>query len=67
MLRAGDVYARYSVSQYIIMLAAANYENCTMIGERILKGFRNAKPKLNVSVSYMLSELEPLYFDKSAE
>lgn len=62
-LRAGDVYSRYSVNQYIIMLAAANYENCTQIGLRILKGFQNAKPKLNVTADYALSELEPLNFE----
>lgn len=61
LLRSGDVYARYSVSQYIIMLSAANYENCTGIGDRIIKGFRNAKPKLNVTADFTLSELEPLY------
>lgn len=62
LLRAGDVYARYSVSQYIIMLCAASYEDCTKIGERITKGFGNAKPKSSVTADYMLSELEPLFF-----
>ncbi len=64
LLRAGDVYSRYSVSQYIIMLSAANYESCTRIGERILKGFLNTKPKLSVRADYMLSELEPLNFEE---
>lgn len=64
-LRAGDVYSRYSVNQYIIMLSAANYENCTQIGARIIKAFQNAKPKLNVIADYALSELEPLYFEKT--
>lgn len=58
-LRAGDVYARYSVSQYIIMLSVADYENCQRIGSRILKRFYSAKPKLNVTADYALSELEP--------
>lgn len=62
-LRAGDVYSRYSVNQYIIMLSAANYENCTQIGSRILKAFQNAKPKLCIKADYALSELEPLNFE----
>ncbi|MDE7298627.1 MAG: bacterial transcriptional activator domain-containing protein, partial [Lachnospiraceae bacterium] len=62
-LRAGDIYARYSVCQYIIMLSAASYENCTKIGERITKGFTALKPRLNVNVSCTLSELEPLRFE----
>lgn len=66
-LRAGDVYSRYSVNQYIIMLSAANYENCTQIGLRILKAFQNAKPRLNVTADYALSELEPLYFKRTDE
>lgn len=66
-LRAGDVYARYSVNQYIIMLSAASYENCTMIGNRIMKSFDNSKPKLNVTASFMLNELEPITFDSPHE
>lgn len=62
-LRSGDVYSRFSVNQYIIMLPAASYENCTGIGARILKNFANSKPKLNVTVSYALNELEPQMFD----
>lgn len=62
-LRTGDIYSRFSVNQYIIMLPAASYENCTAIGARILKSFANSKPKLNVSTSYILNELEPLTFE----
>lgn len=62
-LRAGDACSRYSVNQYIIMLSAANYENCTMIGSRIIREFQNAKPKLNITADYVLSELEPSLFE----
>lgn len=66
-LRVGDVYARYSVNQYIIMLSAANYENCNMIGNRIINSFNNSRPKLNVGVSFMLTELEAQSFNSSDE
>ncbi|MBQ9119327.1 MAG: SARP family transcriptional regulator [Lachnospiraceae bacterium] len=61
-LRSGDVYARFSVNQYIIMLPSASYENCTTIATRIQKSFANSKPHLNVASSYALSELEPQIF-----
>ncbi len=35
-LRRGDVFARYSISQYIIILQDAAEENAEMIGKRIL-------------------------------
>ena len=62
-LRAGDVYARYSACQYIIMVSAASYENCTKISARITESFTALKPKLSVRVSCTLSELEPLLFE----
>ncbi|MBO7402023.1 MAG: diguanylate cyclase [Lachnospiraceae bacterium] len=61
-LRSGDVFARYSINQFIIMLPSTSYENCTMIGERILKRFDEEKPKLSVSVSYTLKHMEPSTF-----
>ncbi len=61
-LRSGDVFARYSVNQYIVMLPSTSYENSTMIGERILKKFDSERPKYNVSVSYTLKHLEPSAF-----
>ncbi|HAP33508.1 MAG TPA: hypothetical protein DEO62_05005 [Lachnospiraceae bacterium] len=67
LLRAGDVYSRYSVNQYIIMLQAASYENCVSIAERIINGFENNKPYYEVNVQYDLSELEPAQFDAAAE
>lgn len=61
-LRSGDVFSRYSINQFIIMLPSTSYENCTMIGERILKHFDNVRPKLSVIVSYNLKHLEPSEF-----
>lgn len=61
-LRSGDVFARYSINQFIIMLPSTSYENCIMIGERILKKYDEEKPKLSVSVSYTLKHMEPSTF-----
>ncbi len=64
-LRSGDVYARFSVNQYIVMIPAASYENCTAIAARILKGYSNSKPHLNVAASYALGELEAQMFEEN--
>lgn len=46
VLRIGDVAARYSDSQFVVLLPTCTYENCPMIAERILKRFReSAKSK----------------------
>ena len=65
-LRSGDIFARYSKNQFIVMLPTACYENSLMIGERILKNFDRAKPKTNLNISYTVRNLEPQLFDKSA-
>lgn len=38
-LRRGDVIARCSISQYIILLPQANYENSRMVADRLVSAF----------------------------
>lgn len=64
-LRSGDVYSRYSVNQYIIMLPTANHENCIRIGNRILKAYNNIKPTISsITVSYNIKHIRPQKFQK---
>lgn len=58
-LRRGDVYTRYSVSQYLIMLPSASYENSVMVTERILKAFRQQNPKSLLSVKSSIQPMTP--------
>lgn len=58
-LRRGDVAARCSASQYIMMLHQANYENSCMVCERVLKAFYRSSPSTAASVSYSVFPLEP--------
>ena len=51
-LRRGDVYTRYSVSQYITMLHTLTMENAEMVIERIIKRFYREYPKLTVKLEY---------------
>lgn len=58
-LRRGDVFTRYSVSQYLIMLPA-NFENSDMILNRIIKQFHRENSKMAVSLHYKLLPLDPI-------
>ena len=58
-LRRGDVAARCSVSQYILMLPQANYENSCMVCERITKSFFRQYPHSPAQLRYCVQPLEP--------
>ena len=58
-LRRGDTISRCSVSQYIIMLPKANYENSCMVCRRILASFHRAHPHITARVNFMVQPLSP--------
>lgn len=58
-LRAGDVVARCSVSQLIVMLPQAAYENSCMVCERVIHSFHTAHPHSAAQVSYTVLPIEP--------
>lgn len=58
-LRRGDTFSRCSVSQYIIMLPKANYENSTMVCRRLLGAFHKAHPHVTAKINYMIQPLTP--------
>lgn len=58
-LRRGDVAARCSVSQYILMLPQANYENSCMVCERIVKSFNRQFPHSPAALRYSVQPMEP--------
>ena len=60
-LRRGDTFSRCSVSQYIIMLPQANYENSCMVSRRILGAFRRAHPHVAANIHFMVQPLSPSY------
>ena len=59
-LRRGDAVARCSVSQYILMLPQANYENSCMVCERIVGAFSRRYPHSPVQLKYEVHPLEPI-------
>lgn len=58
-LRKGDIAARCSVSQYILMLPQANYENSCKVCERIIRVFSRQYPHSPASLHYSVQPLEP--------
>lgn len=62
-LRQGDVVTRCSVSQLIVMLPQANYENSCAVCQRILKAFARQYPRSPADILYSVQPLEPLFPD----
>ena len=58
-LRAGDVITRCSVSQFIVMLPQANYENSCAVCQRLIKAFFRQYPHSPVDIHYSVQPLEP--------
>jgi len=59
-LHRGDVVAPCSVSQYILMLPQANYENSCMVCQRILLSFARRYPHSPAKLHYSVQPLIPL-------
>lgn len=58
-LRRGDIISRCSLSQYIILLPNANYENSCMVCRRVIGAYRRAHPHVTAHVSFMVQPLRP--------
>ena len=58
-LRRGDTISRCSVSQYIIMLPKANYEDSSMVCRRVLAAFHRAHPHVSARIQFRVQPLSP--------
>ena len=59
-LRQGDVVTQCSVSQLIIMLPQANYENSCAVCQRLIKAYFRQYPHAPVDISFSVQPLEPM-------
>lgn len=59
-LRKGDIAARCSVSQYVILLPQANYENSCMVCQRVVKTFSRQYPHSPAELRFSVQPLEPM-------
>jgi len=60
-LRRGDVFCRYSVPQFLLMLPSSNFEDGDMVLRRILRNYRKKYPKADVALHYKILPLDPEY------
>lgn len=58
-LRRGDILSRCSVSQFILLLPQANYENSHMICNRITRAFNRQYPHSPALLRFSVHPLEP--------
>lgn len=59
-LRNSDVFCRFSVSQYLIMLPSASLEDSEMVLQRVSGNFRREYPHMNVLLHYTSLPMEPM-------
>lgn len=51
-LRKGDLYTRYSASQYLYLLVGINQENCRLVFERVESNFRKNIKNKPITINY---------------
>ena len=56
-LRRGDVYARYSIAQYIVLLPTASYENGCSVMKRIAASFKKEYTRKDLVIDYALQSV----------
>ncbi|MBE5893899.1 MAG: hypothetical protein E7286_11100 [Lachnospiraceae bacterium] len=60
-LRRGDVFTKYNLKQYLVMLMGIRREECSIVTERIDKNFRKRCPLKNVRIHYYISSVAADY------
>lgn len=58
-LRKGDAASRCSVSQFVVMLPRANYEDSCMVSQRIITAFFRQYPNSPARIQAVVSPVEP--------
>ena len=66
-LRRGDIVTKCSISQFIIMLPQANYENSCAVCQRIIKAFNRQYPHSPAEIHFSVQPLEPLELTPAPE
>ena len=58
-LRHGDVYTRFSISQFLVMLPCVTLENGEMIMQRIIRKYHHDNPRSTAVIQYNVQPIEP--------
>jgi len=58
-IRSGDVFTRYSVNQYLILLSNTNDDSSNAVAQRLLRTFRKEFPNVNIVLKYSIQPITP--------
>ncbi len=58
-LRRGDVFTRFSSTQFLLLLPCANYENGNKVLSRLVDKFKRSYPSMQLQVQYSVLPLIP--------
>ncbi|MBR5269070.1 MAG: hypothetical protein IKU21_01035, partial [Anaerotignum sp.] len=58
-LRKGDIFTRYSLNQYLIMLPTTTFETSTMVMDRLKKAYRREFPNTPVMLRCSTTPITP--------
>lgn len=59
-LRKGDVFSRFSATQYVLMLPTLTYENCMMVMDRIIKRYKQTYRSKAIEILAKIQPLSPI-------
>lgn len=52
VLRKGDLFTRYSTTQFLILLIGINQENCSLVFRRLEKSYQKLNKNINIHIQY---------------
>jgi len=58
-LRRGDAASQCSVSQFVVLLPKANYENSCMVCDRIVRAYARKYPHSDADIQYAVCPIQP--------
>ena len=58
-LRRGDAAARCSISQFVVMLPRANYEDSCMVCKRIVRNYFRRYPRAEIDIRFTVFPIQP--------
>ncbi len=64
-LRRGDIYTRYSLNQFLILLIGIKQEDCEITFDRIMDVFREDNPTQKVKVRHYVSTIVEIKIEKT--
>jgi DNA-binding SARP family transcriptional activator len=65
-LRRGDVFSKFSATQYVLMLPTLTYENCEMVMERVIRRYKQTYRAKAAEIVASVQPLSPVELQERA-